>query len=44
MWERLKYTERFSFLNQSKVEHVVMMMMMMMMMMIMTSRWSMWWS
>jgi hypothetical protein len=23
MWERLKFTERFSFVNQSKVKHVV---------------------
>ena len=23
MWERLKFTERFNFVNQSKVRHVV---------------------
>ena len=23
MWERLKYTERFKFVNQSKVVHII---------------------
>ena len=23
MWERIKYTERFSFVNQSQIHHVV---------------------